>query len=131
MTFDAFKDRVFQQAKAAGLEEFELYYTDGEKFAVTVFEGEVESTDISKTAGVVSAPNGREVWAPALQRRWMSAPPETGDPRDGERTAQTRGRRGVLPAGRGGLCPLARAGQGLQAITASQKIELAQSLSAG
>ena len=52
MTFDAFKDRVFQQARAAGLEEFELYYTDGEKFAVTVFEGDVESTDISKTAGV-------------------------------------------------------------------------------
>ena len=129
MTFDAFKDWVFQQAKAAGLEEFELYYTDGEKFAVTVFEEEVESTDISKTAGV----GFRAKWRGNMGTSFTEALDERAAEElvthamESAQLKQADGEETFQPGG-AAYAHWPEQGQGLQAITASQKIELAQSL---
>ena len=42
MDLKNFKDKLFAAAKAAGLEEFELYCKRGTSFEVSVFEGEID-----------------------------------------------------------------------------------------
>jgi len=41
MTFDAFRDELFAQAKAKGFADYELYYSAGNSFSVRVFKGEI------------------------------------------------------------------------------------------
>ena len=52
MDFDAFIKILFQKAQQAGLQEYEVYYSGGERFGVTVFRGEIDRYQVAATAGI-------------------------------------------------------------------------------
>ena len=52
MDFEAFVERLFAKAAEAGLEDYEVYYSEGESFQVSVFAGEVDSYKVSSRAGL-------------------------------------------------------------------------------
>lgn len=51
MKLDDFSARLFEKAKAAGIEEFELYYTEGDSFDVDVLEGAIHEYSVSSSMG--------------------------------------------------------------------------------
>ena len=52
MEFLQFKDLLFEKAKLAGFNECEVYFSDGENISISVYEGEVEKYNISKSFGL-------------------------------------------------------------------------------
>jgi len=52
MTFDAFRDELFAQAKAKGFTDYELYYSADNGFSVRVFKGQISEYKNSATEGV-------------------------------------------------------------------------------
>ena len=52
MTFEAFRDKLFAQAKTRGFTDYELYYSAGNGFSVRVFEGEISEYKNTATEGV-------------------------------------------------------------------------------
>ncbi|MCL2839742.1 MAG: TldD/PmbA family protein [Defluviitaleaceae bacterium] len=52
MTFEAFKEEVFAQAKAKGFSDYELFYSAEDGFSVRVFKGEISEYKNSSTEGV-------------------------------------------------------------------------------
>jgi len=52
MTLDAFKALVFDNAKAAGFTDWELFYAEGQGFEVTMFEREMENYQVTGSSGV-------------------------------------------------------------------------------
>jgi len=52
MTFEAFRDELFIQAKAKGFADYELYYSAGDSFSVRVFEGEISEYKNTSSEGV-------------------------------------------------------------------------------
>ena len=51
MTFDAFRNELFAQAKAKGFADCELYYSAGDSFSVRVFKGEISEYKNSSSEG--------------------------------------------------------------------------------
>ena len=51
MKLNDFTSRLFEKAKAAGIEEFELYYTSGDSFEVDVLEGAIHEYSVSSSTG--------------------------------------------------------------------------------
>ncbi|MCL1787642.1 MAG: TldD/PmbA family protein [Defluviitaleaceae bacterium] len=51
MTFEAFRDELFAQAKAKGFADYELYYTAGDSFSVRVYQGEIAEYKNTATEG--------------------------------------------------------------------------------
>ena len=41
MTFDAFRNELFAQAKTKGFSDYELYYSAGDSFSLRIFKGEI------------------------------------------------------------------------------------------
>ena len=52
MNFLEFKDLLFKKAIDAGFNECEVYYSDGESISISVYEGEVEKYNLSKSFGL-------------------------------------------------------------------------------
>lgn len=52
MNFDAFIEKLFAKAAQAGMEDYEVYYSAGESFQVSVFGGVVDSYKVSSRAGL-------------------------------------------------------------------------------
>jgi len=52
MTFEAFRDELFAQAKAKGFTDYELYYAAGNSFSVRAFGGEITEYKNSSSQGV-------------------------------------------------------------------------------
>jgi len=52
MTFEAFRDEVFAQAKAEGFTDYELYYSAGNGFSIKVLKGEISEYKNSSTEGI-------------------------------------------------------------------------------
>lgn len=52
MRFLEFKDLLFEKAIEAGFKECEIYYSDGESISISVYEGEVEKYNLSKSFGL-------------------------------------------------------------------------------
>ena len=52
MTFEAFRDELFAQAKTRGFTDYELYYSAGNGFSVRVFKGEISEYKNTTTEGV-------------------------------------------------------------------------------
>lgn len=52
MKFLEFKDVLFEKAIEAGFKECEVYYSDGESISISVYEGEVEKYNLSKSFGL-------------------------------------------------------------------------------
>ena len=51
LTFEAFRDELFAQAKAKGFTDYELYYSAGNSFSVRVFKGEISEYKNTHTEG--------------------------------------------------------------------------------
>ena len=52
MNFLEFKNLLFEKAMEAGFNECEVYYSDGESISISVYEGEVEKYNLSKSFGL-------------------------------------------------------------------------------
>jgi len=52
LTFEAFRDELFAQAKAKGFTDYELYFSAGSGFSVRVFKGEIAEYKNTSTEGV-------------------------------------------------------------------------------
>ncbi|MEG1311262.1 MAG: TldD/PmbA family protein [Romboutsia sp.] len=52
MEFKIFKNLLFQKAIESGFNECEIYYSDGESLSISVYEGEVEKYNLSKSFGL-------------------------------------------------------------------------------
>lgn len=52
MKFLQFKNLLFEKAKIAGFDECEIYFSDGESISISVYEGEVEKYNLSKSFGL-------------------------------------------------------------------------------
>lgn len=52
MKFLEFKNLLFEKAMEAGFNECEVYYSDGESISISVYEGEVEKYNLSKSFGL-------------------------------------------------------------------------------
>lgn len=52
MNFLEFKELLFKEAIDAGFDECEVYYSDGESISISVYEGEVEKYNLSKSFGL-------------------------------------------------------------------------------
>lgn len=52
MNFIEFKNLLFKKAIEAGFKECEIYYSDGESISISVYEGEVEKYNLSKSFGL-------------------------------------------------------------------------------
>ncbi|MEG0857010.1 MAG: TldD/PmbA family protein [Terrisporobacter sp.] len=52
MNFLEFKDLLFEKAMNSGFNESEVYYSDGESISISVYEGEVEKYNLSKSFGL-------------------------------------------------------------------------------
>jgi len=52
LTFEAFRDELFAQAKAKGFTDYELYFSAGSGFSVRVFQGEIAEYKNTTTEGV-------------------------------------------------------------------------------
>ena len=52
MNFSEFKDLLFKKAIDSGFNECEIYYSDGESISISVYEGEVEKYNLSKSFGL-------------------------------------------------------------------------------
>jgi PmbA protein len=48
----AFKDKLFETAKAKGLAEFELYIESGKNFSVSPYEGQIEKFETTRSLGL-------------------------------------------------------------------------------
>lgn len=51
MKLNDFTSRLFEKAKAAGITEYELYYTSGDNFDVDVLEGAIHEYSVSSSMG--------------------------------------------------------------------------------
>ncbi|MBE6072158.1 MAG: TldD/PmbA family protein [Clostridium butyricum] len=52
MEFNLFKDRLFEEARKSGFEEYEIYYADGESLSINIYEGEVEKYKLNTAFGL-------------------------------------------------------------------------------
>ena len=52
MQLNEFIDRLFERAQAAGFSDYEAYYSDGDEFEVTVFQGEIAGYTVSSSMGL-------------------------------------------------------------------------------
>ena len=52
MNFSEFKNLLFKKAIDSGFNECEVYYSDGESISISVYEGEVEKYNLSKSFGL-------------------------------------------------------------------------------
>ncbi len=52
MDIRLFIDKVMESSKKKGIEESELYYSDGESFTVKVFEGDISDYKVSEARGI-------------------------------------------------------------------------------
>lgn len=52
MELNLFKDKLFDEAKKAGFEEYEIYYADGESLSINIYEGEVEKYKLNTSFGL-------------------------------------------------------------------------------
>jgi len=52
MTLNEFKEKLFARASQEGFEEYEIYYVDGESFAVAVYNKEIDKYDVNTTLGL-------------------------------------------------------------------------------
>ena len=52
MTYEAFRDELFAQAKTKGFADYELYYSAGNSFSVRVFKGEISEYKNTSSEGV-------------------------------------------------------------------------------
>ncbi len=52
MEFNLFREKLFEEAKKAGFEEYEIYYADGESLSINIYEGEVEKYRLNTAFGL-------------------------------------------------------------------------------
>lgn len=52
MEFKEFKEKLFEEAKKSGLEEFEIYFSDKESLSINIYKEEVEKYNLNKSFGV-------------------------------------------------------------------------------
>ena len=52
MNLNLFMDKLFDRAKTADFEDFEIYYSGGRSFRVKIFEGKVDEYSVNKTYGI-------------------------------------------------------------------------------
>lgn len=49
MDFKVFKERLFEEAKKAGFEEFQIQYSDRESLSINIYEGDVEKYNLTQS----------------------------------------------------------------------------------
>ncbi|MGL4849172.1 MAG: TldD/PmbA family protein [Clostridium sp.] len=52
MEFKEFKEKLFKKAKAEGMEEFEIYFSDKESLSINIYKEEVEKYNLNKSFGI-------------------------------------------------------------------------------
>ncbi len=52
MEFKLFKEELFKEAKKAGFEEYEIYYSDTESLSINVYKEEVEKYKLNNSFGL-------------------------------------------------------------------------------
>ena len=52
MNFTEFKEKLFDAARKKGFTDFEIFYTSGENFGVTVYRGEIDNYSVNATRGL-------------------------------------------------------------------------------
>jgi len=52
LEFNEFKDILFKQAKKEGFTDFEIYYTKGESFEISVYQNEIDNYSINASKGL-------------------------------------------------------------------------------
>lgn len=52
MEFNSFKDKLFEEAKKNGFDEYEIYYAEAESLSINVYEGEVEKYKLNSSFGL-------------------------------------------------------------------------------